>query len=83
MTSDSRCNYLVLKNKLIKSAIFDMCYLPINNHSKERNPIKMHNIPAAPENQSITPDKLGIFGNYFSMLKIGNMLNKSGISKTI
>jgi hypothetical protein len=35
-----------------------------------------------PQNQSINPDKLGIFGDYFSSLKIENMLNKSGIIKT-
>ena len=27
-------------------------------------------------------EKLGIFGNYFSRLIIGKMLNKSGIMKT-
>jgi len=34
------------------------------------------------ENQILNPKKLGIFDNYFSMLKIGSMLNKSGIIKT-
>ena len=29
----------------------------------------------------INPDKLGIFGDHFSTLKIGSMLNRSGISK--
>ena len=36
----------------------------------------------APQNQTITHNKVGIFSNYFSMLKVGSMLNKSGISKT-
>jgi len=27
-------------------------------------------------------EKLGTFGNYFSRLKVGKMLNKSGITKT-
>jgi len=34
------------------------------------------------QNQTINPEKLGIFGNYFSRLKVGSMLNKSGIIKT-
>ena len=34
------------------------------------------------QDQTITPDKLGIFGDYFSRLKVGSMLNKSGIIKT-
>ncbi len=42
----------------------------------------MHNTPIAPQNQTISPDKLGIFGNYFSMLKVGGLLNKAGITKT-
>ena len=42
----------------------------------------MHNTPVAPQDQTINPDRLGIFGSYFSMLKIGSILNKSGITKT-
>ena len=34
------------------------------------------------QDQTINPDKLGIFGDYFSRLKVGSMLNKSGITKT-
>lgn len=34
------------------------------------------------QNQTINPDKLGIFGNYFSRLKVGSMLNQTGITKT-
>jgi len=34
------------------------------------------------QNQTINPDKLGIFGGYFSRLKVGSMFNKSGITKT-
>jgi len=42
----------------------------------------MHTTPIRPQNQTINPDKPGIFGDYFSMLKVGSMLNKSGIIKT-
>ena len=42
----------------------------------------MHITPIESQNQTINPDKLGIFGDYFSKLKIGSMLNKSGITKT-
>ncbi|MEA1901763.1 MAG: hypothetical protein U9N47_13610 [Thermodesulfobacteriota bacterium] len=34
------------------------------------------------QNQTQKPEKLGIFDDYFSMLKVGSMLNKSGITKT-
>jgi len=42
----------------------------------------MHITPIESQNQTINPDKLGIFGDYFSKLKIGSMLNKSDIIKT-
>jgi hypothetical protein len=42
----------------------------------------MYNTSTAPENKTITPDNLGIFDNYFSMIKIGGLLNKAGITKT-
>jgi hypothetical protein len=42
----------------------------------------MHITSIEPQNQTINPDKLGIFGDYFSTLKIGSMLNRSGIIKT-
>ena len=42
----------------------------------------MHNTPIAPQNQTISSDKLGIFGDYFSLLKVGGLLNKAGITKT-
>ena len=42
----------------------------------------MHITSTKPQNQTINPDKLGIFGDYFSTLKIGSMLNRSGIIKT-
>jgi len=34
------------------------------------------------QNQTINPDKLGIFSDYFSRLKVGSILNKTGITKT-
>jgi len=42
----------------------------------------MHTTSIEPQNQTINSDKLGIIGDYFSKLKIGRMLNKSGIVKT-
>jgi hypothetical protein len=42
----------------------------------------MHITSIEPQNQSKNSDKLGIFGDHFSTLKIGSMLNKSGIIKT-
>jgi len=42
----------------------------------------MHTTSTEPQNQTINPDKLGIFGDYFSKLKVGSMLNNSGIVKT-
>jgi hypothetical protein len=42
----------------------------------------MYNTSTAPENKTITPDNLGIFDNYFSIIKIGGLLNKAGITKT-
>jgi hypothetical protein len=42
----------------------------------------MHITSSELQNQTINPDKLGIFGDYFSTLKIGSMLNRSGIIKT-
>ena len=42
----------------------------------------MHITSAELQNQTITSDKLGILSDYFSRLKIGSMLNKSGIVKT-
>jgi len=35
-----------------------------------------------PQNQTINPEKLGIFGDYFFRLKVGSMLDNSGIVKT-
>ena len=34
------------------------------------------------QNQTINSEKVVIFKNYFSSLKIGSMLNKAGITKT-
>ena len=42
----------------------------------------MNNTLIEQQDQTINPDKLGIFGDYFFRLKVGSMLNKSGISKT-
>jgi hypothetical protein len=42
----------------------------------------MDNTLIAPQNQPITPDTYEAFSNYFSMLKEGGLLNKSGITKT-
>ena len=42
----------------------------------------MNNTPIEQQNQIINPDKFGIFDDYFSRLKVGSMLNKSGITKT-
>ena len=42
----------------------------------------MHITSIEPQNQTRNPDKLGIFNDYFSTLKIGSILNRSGIIKT-
>ena len=42
----------------------------------------MNIISTEVENQVVNPDKTRIFGNYFLRLKIGSMLNRSGIAKT-
>ena len=42
----------------------------------------MHTTSIGSQNQTQNPEKLGIFGDYFSMLKVGSMLNKSGITKS-
>ena len=42
----------------------------------------MHITSTEFQNQTINPDKLGIFGDYFSKLKVGSMLNNSCIVKT-
>jgi hypothetical protein len=42
----------------------------------------MHTTPTEFQNQTINSNKLGIFNNYFSSLKVGSMLNRSGIVKT-
>jgi len=44
--------------------------------------LKPHTTPIRPQNQTINSNKFGIFGDYFSRLKVGSMLNKSGIIKT-
>ncbi len=42
----------------------------------------MHIILFEFQNQIINSEKLGVFGSCFFSLKIGSMLNKSGITKT-
>ena len=42
----------------------------------------MHHNFISEQNQTVTPEKLSIFANFFSEFKIGSLLNKSGISKT-
>ncbi len=42
----------------------------------------MHITSAEPQNQTMAPDTFGILGDYFSKLKVGSMLNNSGIVKT-
>jgi len=42
----------------------------------------MHTTSTEFQNQTINSDKLGIFSDYFSSLKVGSMLNRSGIVKT-
>jgi len=42
----------------------------------------MHTTLTELQNQTINSNKVGILGNYFSSLKVGSMLNKSGIVKT-
>jgi len=59
-----------------------MYYLTQNNQIKDRKLAKMHTTSTGSQNQTQKPEKLGIFGDYFSILKVGSMLNKSGITKT-
>ena len=42
----------------------------------------MHMTSTEPQNQTINPEKLGFFGDYFFRLKVGSMLDNSGIVKT-
>ena len=56
-------------------------FLSKNKQIKDRRLVKMNNTRIEQQNQIINPDKLGIFGDYFSRLKVGSMLNKSGIMK--
>ena len=42
----------------------------------------MYNTQNELQNQTINPNKLGIFSNYFDSFNIGSLLNKSGITKT-
>lgn len=42
----------------------------------------MHNTYNEQQNQTIKPNKLGIFSNYFDNFNVGSLLNKSGITKT-
>ena len=59
-----------------------MYYLSQNNQIKDRNLAKMHITQIESQDQTINSEKLGIFKSYFSIFKIGSMLNKSGITKT-
>jgi hypothetical protein len=59
-----------------------MYYSTKNNQIKDRKLVEMNSTLMEQQNQTITPEKLGIFGNYFSRLKVGSLLNKSGITKT-
>lgn len=67
---------------MTKFTICDMYYSTKNNLTIDRNLVKMHITPIGTQNQTINPDKLGIFSDYFSILKIGSVLNKSSIIKT-
>lgn len=42
----------------------------------------MNTTPIEDQNQSISSEKLGIFSTYFAKLKVGSLLNRSGIVKT-
>lgn len=42
----------------------------------------MHHNLISEQNQTVIPEKLSIFADFFSEFKIGSLLNKSGISKT-
>ena len=67
---------------MTKFTICDMYYSTKNNLTRDRNLVKMHITPIGTQNKTINPDKLGIFSDYFSILKIGSVLNKSSIIKT-
>ena len=42
----------------------------------------MDNIEKAKQNQTVSEIKAGIFSGYFESLKLGNLLNQSGIKKS-
>ena len=67
---------------MTRFTIYDMYYLTKNKQIKNRKLVEMNSTLIEQQNQTINPEKLGIFGNYFSRLKVGSMLNKSGIIKT-
>ena len=55
-----------------------MIYIIYPKQIKDSRLVKMNSTLIEEQNQI----KLGVFGNYFFRLKIGTMLNKSGIMKT-
>jgi hypothetical protein len=70
-----------IKGQKKEGRIFDMHYLALNKQIKDRNLMKIHTTSIETQNQTINHDKLGIIGDYFSRLKVGSMLNRSGIIK--
>ena len=57
-------------------------FLTKNIEIKERNSVKMNSTLQVKQNQTIKPEKLGIFSEYFTKLNVGSILNRSGIVKT-
>ena len=53
-----------------------------NIEIKERNLAKMNTTPLEDQNQTLAHEKLGVFSSYFAKLKVGSLLNRSGIVKT-
>ena len=53
-----------------------------NIEIKERNLATMNTTLIEDQNQTLASDKLGIFSSYFAKLKVGSLLNRSGIVKT-
>jgi DDE superfamily endonuclease len=59
-----------------------MYCLPLNKQTNERKFVEMNISLTEKQNQTINTDKIGIFNQYFAELKIGTLLNRSGMTKT-
>ena len=67
---------------MTNSTLFDMFCLPLNKQLRQREFVMMNTNLTNKQNQTHISDQLGILGEYFSVFKIGTLLNRAGITKT-